>query len=74
MTLHPALRLLLKSLAFLVKAALVLACVSIWLAFVVLGIVLRKSRTQQHDRGVYHELRSMEVAFPPFIYGPMPPE
>jgi hypothetical protein len=59
MTLHPALRLLLKSLAFLVKAALVLACVSIWLAFVVLGIVLRAGRTERHEYVVHHEVRRM---------------
>ena len=47
MTLHPALRFGLKSLAFLAKATLVLACVSIWLAFVVFGIICDSDRAMR---------------------------
>jgi len=48
MTLHPALRFGLKSLAFLAKAAIVLACVSIWVDFGLFGIVLDSDQAMRY--------------------------
>lgn len=72
MTLHPALRFGLKSLAFLAKAVLVLAGASIALAFVVLSVVSRSSRSLQKGStgGVYDGTTELEYACPPLIYAP----